>query len=47
MTDSKAGAAGMNWAIVIIAFAVAAASVNYIVQARRMYVPLVSLVKQD
>ena len=41
------GAAGMNWAVVIFAFVVVAASVNYVVQARRTYVPPVSLVKQD
>lgn len=41
------GAAGMNWAIVIFAFVIAAASLNYLVQARRTYVAPVSLVKQE
>ena len=41
------GAEGMNWAIVIFAFVIAAASLNYFVQARRTYIGPVSLVKQE
>lgn len=40
------GAAGMNWAVVIFAFVIVAAGINYWVNARRVYVAPVSLVKQ-
>lgn len=40
------GAAGMNWAVVIFAFVIVAAGMNYWVNARRVYVAPVSLVKQ-
>ena len=41
------GTEGMNWAIVIFAFVIAAASLNYFVNARRIYIAPMSLVKQE
>ena len=41
------GAEGMNWAIVIFAFVIAVASLNYILGARKKYVAPVMLVKHE
>lgn len=41
------GAEGMNWAIVILAFVIAVASLNYVLGARKKYVAPVALVKHD
>ena len=41
------GAEGMNWAIVIFAFVIVVASLNYVLGARKKYVAPVMLVKHE